>query len=76
MINKGMFTSNSSEWSTPQKFYDELNREFQFELDVCSTEENHKCEKFFTKDQDGLSKSWGGIDVIATLLMAEKYQNG
>lgn len=60
MINKGLFTSNSSEWGTPQKFYDELDREFRFELDVCSSKENHKCDRYFTIEENGLSKTWGG----------------
>ena len=57
-INKGLFTSNTDLWSTPQKFFDELNNEFHFTLDVCATEENAKCKRFFTKEDDGLSRSW------------------
>jgi site-specific DNA-methyltransferase (adenine-specific) len=53
-----MFSSNSNEWGTPQELYDELNKEFNFTLDPCSTEQNHKCEKFYTQEDDGLSKSW------------------
>lgn len=53
-----MFSSNSNEWGTPQELYDELNKEFNFTLDPCSTERNHKCEKYYTQKDDGLSKSW------------------
>ena len=60
MITSGMMSSNTPEWATPQSFFDELNREFSFTLDPCSTHENAKCEKHFTKDDDGLSQSWGG----------------
>jgi len=60
MNGKGLFSSNSDEWATPQKLFDDLNNEFDFELDVCATEENHKCPEYFTKEQDGLSKNWGG----------------
>lgn len=45
-------------WATPRKFFDELNDEFKFTLDPCCTEENKKCEKFFTEQDDGLSKNW------------------
>jgi len=45
-------------WATPRKFFDELNAEFKFTLDPCCSEENKKCEKFFTEKDDGLSKSW------------------
>ena len=58
MINEGMFTCNSIEWGTPQKLFDELNKEFNFTLDPCANESNHKCDKYFTKEDDGLSKSW------------------
>jgi site-specific DNA-methyltransferase (adenine-specific) len=53
-----MFSKKSDEWSTPQKFYDELNKEFNFTLDPCSTKENAKCEKFYTKEENGLTKPW------------------
>ena len=52
-------SSKTDNWATPQDFYDELNEEFHFTLDPCSSDENHKCEKYFTKKQDGLSQNWG-----------------
>lgn len=60
MINKGMMSSNTDEWATPKLFFEELNKEFGFTLDPCSTKENHKCKKYYTKDDNGLSKAWGG----------------
>lgn len=60
MITSGMMSSNTPEWATPQSFFDALNREFSFTLDPCSTHENAKCEKHYTKEDDGLSKNWGG----------------
>ena len=58
------YSSNSNEWATPQDFYDRLNKEFNFNLDPCSTKENAKCDKFFTIDDDGLSQSWTGHNVF------------
>jgi site-specific DNA-methyltransferase (adenine-specific) len=58
------FSSATPEWPTPQDFFDRLNSEFKFTLDPCSTASNAKCEKFFTVDDDGLSKSWGGETVF------------
>jgi len=58
MINKGLFTSNTDLWATPIDFYNKLDSEFNFTLDPCANEENHKCEKYFTKEDDGLSKNW------------------
>lgn len=63
-LNVGMMSSNSAEWATPLAFYEELNKEFGFTLDPCSTTENHKCDKYFTKEDDGLSKDWSGETVF------------
>ena len=52
------YSSASVEWSTPQWLFDSLDREFGFELDVCSTDQNAKCKNHFTIEDDGLSKSW------------------
>lgn len=64
MINSGLFSSNTNEWATPQAFFNELNAEFHFNLDPCSTHENAKCEKHFTIAEDGLSQNWGGHKVF------------
>jgi phage N-6-adenine-methyltransferase len=57
-LKKVLVSSKSVEWGTPQNFYDKLNQEFNFTLDPCATNENHKCKKYFTKEDDGLSKDW------------------
>ena len=60
MINKGLFTSNTNEWATPVKFFEELNKEFNFTLDPCATDDNAKCRKYFTVKENGLAQDWGG----------------
>lgn len=48
--------------STPQDFFNKLNKIFRFTIDVCALPENAKCESYYTPDDDGLSKSWmGGV---------------
>ena len=64
MIADALLTSNSDEWSTPQDIFDELDAEFDFDLDPCATDENHKCLVYFTKEEDGLKKSWGGVQSV------------
>lgn len=59
-INKGLFTSKTDQWETPQDFFDKLNTEFSFELDVCALPNNHKCEKYFSPDDNGLEQEWTG----------------
>lgn len=64
MITKGLMSSNTDEWATPIKFYEELNKEFKFTLDPCATKENHKCDKYFSKNENGLEQSWVGHRVF------------
>jgi phage N-6-adenine-methyltransferase len=40
------FSSGSDCWATPQEFFDELNREFVFTLDVCALPETAKCSVY------------------------------
>lgn len=64
MINDAMYSSNSEECATPQSLFDELNKEFHFTLDPCATPKNAKCERYFTKEVDGLAQSWRGETVF------------
>lgn len=64
MNMKTMFSSETDQWSTPQDLYDRLNEEFNFNLDPCADDQNHKCEKYFTKEQNGLLQDWGGNAVF------------
>lgn len=61
MLNAGMFSSKTDMWETPQDFFDCLDKEFHFDLDVCAVPENAKCEKYYTPEQDGLSMPWDGV---------------
>lgn len=54
------FSSKSNEWSTPQDFFDRLNDEFDFTIDVAATPENAKCRRFYTLTDNALEKSWQG----------------
>lgn len=60
MNTKVMFSSKTDKWGTPQEFFDRLNAEFNFDIDVCATEFDHKCEKYFTPEQDALTQKWEG----------------
>ncbi len=63
-MNKGLLTSNTNEWYTPQPLFEELNKEFNFNLDPCCTEKSAKCKNYFTISDDGLSQNWGGYSVF------------
>lgn len=59
-----MFSSRTDNWATPTDLFNKLNEEFHFDLDPCANDENHKCDRYFTKEQDGLKQNWGGSRVF------------
>lgn len=61
MNKEVMFSNKTDIWETPQDFFDKLNDEFGFDLDVCALPQNAKCANFYTPDQNGLSKQWDGV---------------
>ena len=56
-----MFSSKKHDWSTPQDFFNELDNEFHFDIDVCADESNAKCQKYFDENDDGLIQNWEGM---------------
>lgn len=56
-----MFSSKTDMWFTPQEFFDKLDQEFNFTLDVCAIPENAKCERFFTPEMNSLKQEWTGV---------------
>lgn len=62
-MNKVHFSMESNEWTTPKYLYDELDKEFNFTLDPCCTKESAKCDKYYTKEDNGLNKDWSN-DIV------------
>lgn len=61
MMARGVYASSATcEWETPQELFDRLDAIWHFDLDVCATAENAKCEEYYTKEQDGLAQKWRG----------------
>ena len=60
MITTGLMSSNTDEWATPKDLFKQLNDKYHFDVDVCATPENAKCEKYYTKEEDGLLQEWQG----------------
>jgi phage N-6-adenine-methyltransferase len=59
-----MGSSKNMLWPTPQKWFDYLDLEFGFTLDPCCEHETAKCDKHYTPEEDGLSKSWANERVF------------
>lgn len=58
------FMSKTDNWATPQDLFDSLNEEFNFTLDPCASDDNHKCDKYFTVADDGLLQDWSNDTVF------------
>jgi phage N-6-adenine-methyltransferase len=57
-ITTGLFSSRTDDWATPSNLFSELDKEFQFTLDVAASSKNAKCENYFTKKLNGLGQDW------------------
>ena len=70
------FTDNTTgkyEWGTPQRLFDELDREFHFTRDVCASRENFKVTSYWDKGDNALAdhQKW-----VGTLWMNPPYGRG
>jgi phage N-6-adenine-methyltransferase len=55
-MNSGLFTSNDDTWRTPRKFFDELDREFDFKLDVAALSSSALCPEWYGPDHHDVSR--------------------
>ena len=55
--------SETVEWSTPQLLWESLNDEFGFTVDVAAADDNHKTERYYTEESDGLAQNWDSESV-------------
>lgn len=58
MINGALMSSKKKDWETPTSVFGEWNIYYQFELDAAADEHNAKCERFYTIEDDALTKPW------------------
>ena len=64
-MNEVHFMSKTNEWATPDVLFAQIAETWgPFTLDPCATEENAKCKRFYTMQDDGLSQSWQGESVF------------
>lgn len=60
MNNNLMFSSKDQTWETPIEFFNKVNEEFKFDIDVCAVDETAKCSNYYTPEIDGLKQDWNG----------------
>lgn len=63
-MNKALFATNRQDWGTPKTFFDLLDQEFHFTIDICASEDNAKCPRYFTIEDDSLSFTWPANETI------------
>lgn len=50
---------NKDHWRTPPEIYDRLHAEFHFTIDAAAEPHNAKCDRFYTKEDNGLKQRYG-----------------
>lgn len=55
---KALLSSQNMCWCTPQDFFDKLNEEFNFFIDVAATDKSAKCRLYYTPEKNGLIQDW------------------
>ena len=53
-----LFSSGSTEWSSPEWLVDSIHAEFLVQLDACATGRNTQCEYYISPEQDALATEW------------------
>lgn len=76
MLNDALFSSDKNYWETPQAFFNALDQRFHFTLDAAASDENHKCDRYFTEASDGLIQDWGGRDGILQSTLRQRGDRG
>ena len=61
-FDSNRFKSKVQNWETPDDLYNEVHRMFNFTRDVCASESNTKCSKFWTEEDSCLDKTWDGVN--------------
>ena len=59
-----LFSSDKNFWETPQDLFDKLDAKYHFTLDAAASHSNHKVNRYFTAEDDGLQQNWGGHTVF------------
>ena len=45
---------------TPKDIWSDLTKEFNFTIDCCASDQNHLLPRYYTKEQNALTKDWTG----------------
>lgn len=48
----------NDEWGTPLDLFDKLDRQFNFQVDIAASDDNHLVNVYMTKEENALEQSW------------------
>lgn len=53
--------SGNDEWTTPRDVFERLDEQYgPFTVDAAATDENALCDRFWTRETNGLAQDWSG----------------
>ena len=62
LINSDLDDDQKNSWRTDPLIYYPMDLEFNFDLDAASSNENHLCEIWLTKEDNALECDWSQIE--------------
>jgi len=71
-MDRIVFSHNKDSWETPQWLFEELDKEFHFDLDAAASDKNHKC-KYYIKEDSLNVPWWGNVFVNSPYSQWQKF---
>ena len=59
-MTSGLFSSIKGDWETPDDLFKQMDQEFNFTLDACADQNNHKVSNYFNESENSLMNPWPG----------------
>lgn len=76
MVDAALFSSDKTIWETPRDLFEELDEEFQFDLDAAASDNNKLCMMYYDEEGDGLVYPWYVPGKIETVWVNPPYGRG
>jgi phage N-6-adenine-methyltransferase len=51
-------------WQTPRDVFDELDRVFNFSVDLAASDDNHLCDDYYTTEHSALDVDWSQLNGV------------
>ena len=73
-VNKSFTLDTEKDlWQTPKEIFSALDKEFDFDLDVCANKDNHLCIDYYTEETSALILEWNYFYRGATCFLNPPY---